>query len=331
MKISIILPVFNGERYLESAILSILYQSFEEFELIIVDDGSSDNSESIVNELMLNDRRIKYFKNKKNLGLPASLNHGIKKSKGQFITWTSHDNIFYEHALSLLYKSIYTHGADFVYSNCDVIDQDAQKCGFLNTKPAEHLFFGNVVHACFLYKREIHDNIGFYDENLTLIEDYDFWLRCSEHFKMINIENILYQYRFHKESLTNSIENNPGKKEIFEGNREIMFQKVLKDLNPGEKSLMNFFLNPSNAIYESMKEGKIKILLTDYRNLVCKFRYFDIKYSTQIFAFNFFDIAVRNPKFHNVGLLKLLFVDYNLWFNLSIKQNLVLVKKAIVG
>ena len=331
MNISVILPVFNGERYLESAIRSILYQSFEEFELIIVDDGSTDNSESIVKELMLNDDRIKYLKNKKNLGLPKSLNYGIRKSKGQFITWTSHDNIFYKHALNVLYRSLITHGADFVYADCDVIDEFRSKVGFLKSKPIEHLFFGNVVHACFLYKRAIHEQIGFYDENLTLIEDYDFWLRCAQHFKMVNIEKILYQYRFHNGSLTHSIENNASKKEIFEANKEKMFGKVLEALNPERRSIKKLLLSSSNTIYKSMKEGKIKILLADYRSLAIKFKSFDKKYSTQLFAFKFFDIAVRNPQFHNLGLLKLLFANSKLMFNLSVKQNLVLIKKAIIG
>lgn len=317
--------------YLESAIRSILYQSFEEFELIIVDDGSSDNSESIVKQLMLSDSRVKYFKNKINLGLPKSLNHGIKKSKGQFITWTSHDNIFFKHALTVLYESLIAHEADFVYSNCDVIDQNAKKCGFLNSKPVEHLLFGNIVHACFIYKREIHEQIGFYDENLTLIEDYDFWLRCAKHFKMINIDKVLYQYRLHEGSLTHSIANNVRKKTIFQGNKKRMFQKVLEDLNPERKSLMKFLLNPWNTIFESMKFHKLKMLFNDYLVLVSAFKSFNSKYSTRLFAFQFFDIAVRNPEFHNLSLLKLLFANSKLMFNLSAKQNLVLIKKAIIG
>ena len=331
MKISIILPVFNGERYLESAIRSILCQSFEDFEVIIIDDGSTDNSESIIKFLMLNDHRVKYFRNKKNLGLPQSLNHGIKKSKGQFIAWTSHDNIYFKHALSILYKSLITHEADFIYSNCDIIDHNAHKVGRLNAKPQEHLLFGNVVFACFLYKREIHEEIGLYDKNLTLIEDYDFWLRCARHFKMINIDKVLYQYRLHEGSLTHFIENNVEKKNIFEGNKEKMFLKVLQDLNPKRKSLMRFLLSPWNTIFESMKSHKLNTLFNDYIVLVNAFKSFNNKYSTRLFAFKFFDIAVRNPEFHNLGLLKLLFSSSKLMFNLSLKQNLVLIKKAIIG
>lgn len=329
--VSIILPVYNGSKFLKISLESILNQTYQNLELIIVNDGSTDNSHEIIEHYIELDSRINYIKNNSNLGLPKSLNIGIEHSKGVFITWTSDDNIYYSSAISVMVSALVNSDLDFVYCDCDIIDNSEQKIGLLKTHPIEHLIFGNIVFHCWLHKRKLFDEIGSYDVDLVLIEDYDYWLRIAKRFKMLNINNVLYSFRFHDSSLTHSIKTRGDQKTIFESNKKKMFQKVLEDLNPERKSHMKFLLNPWNTIFESMKSHKLKMLFNDYLVLVSGFKSFNSKYSTRLFAFQFFDIAVRNPEFHNLSLLKLLFANSKLMFNLSVKQNLVLIKKAIIG
>ena len=90
-KISVILPVYNSETTIEAAVKSILSQSFKDFELIIINDGSSDDTEQIINSFK--DKRIKYIKNVKNIGLIASLNIGIKFSSSEYVARMDSDDI----------------------------------------------------------------------------------------------------------------------------------------------------------------------------------------------------------------------------------------------
>lgn len=103
--ISIIMPVFNTEKYLERAILSVLNQTFNDFELIIIDDNSTDNSDSIIKKYEKRDLRIKYIKNN-NKGVSNSRNLGIKLSKGKYITFIDSDDYIYEDALKKMYLYI---------------------------------------------------------------------------------------------------------------------------------------------------------------------------------------------------------------------------------
>ncbi|MDC0637799.1 glycosyltransferase [Flavobacteriaceae bacterium] len=329
--VSIVLPVYNGANYLKTCLESILSQSYRQIEILIVDDGSTDNTEDIIEDYRKLDSRIRYLKNRKNLGLPKSLNIGIKSCKGEYVTWTSHDNIYYSTAISVMVRELERNQMDFVYCDCEVIDELENTIGLLKAKPAEHLLFGNVVFHCWLHKRHLHDQVGFYDENLVLIEDYDFMLRIAKQKKMMNIEKVLYKHRFHNASLTHAVKNHAREKMIFEQNKIKMFEKLLIHKPTNHKKTMDFLMNPYEAIYNSIKSHELNLLFTEYKNLTRFFKYFSVKRSTRLFCWHFFDIARRNKEFHRISLIKILYCNSKIWSNLSAKQNLVLVKKALLG
>ena len=97
--ISIVLPVYNGERFLRESIDSVLAQTYTNWELLIVDDCSTDNTAAIVHEYVQKDSRVQYYKNEKNLRLPRNLNRGFSLARGDYLTWTSDDNVFWPTAL----------------------------------------------------------------------------------------------------------------------------------------------------------------------------------------------------------------------------------------
>ena len=84
-RVSVVMPVYNGEDYLAEAVDSIINQKFEDFELLIIDDGSTDRTPDIIKEFVAKDSRVRYIQNEKNLGLSQTLNKGIKEAQGQYI------------------------------------------------------------------------------------------------------------------------------------------------------------------------------------------------------------------------------------------------------
>ncbi|WP_431215978.1 glycosyltransferase [Puia sp. P3] len=157
--ISIILPTFNGSRYLKSSIESCLNQSYPNFELILVDDCSTDDTASIIEQYSRSDSRVRAIHNEVNLNLPSSLNKGFAIAKGGYFTWTSDDNLFGKNALEVLLDKIQTEGADIIYSSYYVINDTGGRLDKLGGPP-EEIIFKSIVGACFLYKRSVHEQLG---------------------------------------------------------------------------------------------------------------------------------------------------------------------------
>jgi glycosyltransferase involved in cell wall biosynthesis len=234
-QVSIILPVYNGDKFLASAIESCLAQKYEDFELIIVNDCSSDNSLAIAQSFANRDSRIKIINNSTNLKLPKSLNKGHNIAEGKFLTWTSHDNLLNENYLKLLIKNIVESKADLIFSNFDIIWEDGTYKRTNIAGPIQSLIFGDVVGASFLYRKEVFTSLKGYQDNLYLVEDYDFFLRASTKFKFFHLDQVLYKYRIQSKSLTASISS----KMHFAN----LHQHALKNMYENVGSIFNFNKN----------------------------------------------------------------------------------------
>lgn len=203
--VSIVLPTYNGSQYIEEAINSILNQTYTDFELIIVNDCSTDNTRAIAEQYAKKDTRIKIIHNEVNRKLPASLNIGFEHAKGEYFTWTSDDNKYKSNALEVMVDELEQHkDCSLAFSNYDVINQEGvfQYERICMTESMDEILYGNIVGASFLYKRSVHFALEGYDESKFLIEDYDFWLRAYQQFKFRYINQNLYEYRIHDTSLT---------------------------------------------------------------------------------------------------------------------------------
>lgn len=195
--VSIILPSYNGERCLRNAIRSIINQTYQNWELIIVNDCSTDNTLKIAQEFAKQDLRIKIVSNKQNLKLPASLNIGFKLAQGQYYTWTSDDNSFKPEALSTMVKYLTEHrDIDMVCCNYDRIDEDGKnipKYIIKNEKDIIKFIKGENIGACFLYTKEIAQKVGEYDTAMFCVEDYDYWCRIALAGKIQYLNKNLYK------------------------------------------------------------------------------------------------------------------------------------------
>lgn len=213
--ISVVLPVYNGEDSLKKSIDSVLQQTYADFELIIVNDCSTDSTSQIIEESIQRDCRVRCITNKTNQKLPGSLNIGFAEARGEFFTWTSHDNMYHEDALKVMVNELKKNNhIGMVYCDFFMIDENDNEIGIYRQDPPETLAFKNPVGACFLYRREIAEKIGEYDTDLFLAEDYEYWLRIWENSKINHIPQVLYYYRKHDKSLTETKKTEIGYKMV---------------------------------------------------------------------------------------------------------------------
>lgn len=201
--ISIVLPTYNGSKYIAESIESVIAQTYQDWELIVIDDCSTDDTDQIVQKYADRDSRINLYKNEKNLKLPASLNRGFSLSKGEYLTWTSDDNRFKQNALQALMDGFGDEDVGLVFSAMDYIDAEGRLVGHTpQTESTDELYYNNIVGASFMYTREVYEKIGNYDTEKFLVEDYDYWLRIARIFPIKFINDSLYLYRIHSGSLT---------------------------------------------------------------------------------------------------------------------------------
>lgn len=207
-KVSIVLPTYNGEKFITSSIESVINQTYKNWELIIVDDGSSDNTHVIINQFAESDPRIKIITNSINQNLPNSLNIGFKHAEGEYYTWTSDDNMFEPTAIEVMVNLLNeNNNIDLVSLNFNYIDEDNNFVKTFIKKPQKRMVSDLVsrcnVGACFLYKKEIAEIVGSYNSEMFCAEDYDYWCRIALNGNILYRDDLnLYSYRINSNSLT---------------------------------------------------------------------------------------------------------------------------------
>ena len=201
--ISVVLPTHNGSRFIDRAIESIVEQTFADWELIVVDDASTDDTPAKVDAWADRDDRIRVVHLTENRKLPGALNEGFRLSVGDYLTWTSDDNWYAPNALAKMFEVLGTRSeVGVVYTAMTEVDEAGSPTGTLPALAPEELAVTNCVGACFLYRRSVHEALDGYREDLFLAEDYDFWLRAHLDFRLEPLDEALYFYRKHSASLT---------------------------------------------------------------------------------------------------------------------------------
>ncbi len=217
--VSVVLPVYNGERDLAKSIESVLNQKYKNLELILVNDGSTDKTPEIMESYAARDSRIRII-NQENKKLPTALSVGFREARGEFFTWTSADNIMLPDCLKVMVEDIKRKpDVAMVYGNMRLIDAKGhiRRGKFWFEKPilsgnvclpkdakALNTFANNTIGAAFLYRAEAAYLLGDYSRYKTNLEDYDYWMRMNSLLKIDHTdeEKPIYLYRIHDESLT---------------------------------------------------------------------------------------------------------------------------------
>ena len=202
--ISVIMSVYNGEKYIREAIESIIKQKFKDFEFIIVNDGSQDNSLEIIKSY--NDKRIKIINNEKNIGLTKSLNKALKIASGKYIARQDADDISlasrFEEQVSYLDKH---QKVALLGTSIYRIDNNGKMVGknIATAKPTINDLFkiNHFYHGSVMFKKEIVSQLGGYNEQMRYSQDYEFWLRIANSFEVRNLMQLLYKFRYHGDNI----------------------------------------------------------------------------------------------------------------------------------
>lgn len=208
-EVSVLLCVYNGENYLRDALDSILDQTFTNYEFIVVNDGSTDSTDEILQEYASNDMRIRLVNNETNLGLTPSLNRGLAIARGEFIARQDADDISYPLRLERQVSWMNAHPkVGLLGTYYDVICQAGLKIETVtppvgNAQLQQSLLKGNVFgHGTVMIRRQALSSVGYYSESYLWAEDYELWLRLSEIVEIANLPETLYAYQSHDQSIS---------------------------------------------------------------------------------------------------------------------------------
>lgn len=259
-KLSIILPCYNHEDYISNCLTCIIEQKFNDYEVLILDDASSDSTELTISKWLQiqRDERFNYIRNQVNIGATKNFNKGLSIAKGNYIVFLSGDDYWSSEFLKTLMDVLEEHNYDYVFCKTAVIDHLGK---YLRSIPDDELsldnynsilnamLFGNIIagHSV-IFKKEFIDRFGYFNENLKYLSDWEFLLRLVKNCKGIYIPQELAYYRIH------------GSNMIFrqyEGDRaldELIFvmDTYLKDVEIQQKNIIlktNLFNHAASCLY----------------------------------------------------------------------------------
>jgi glycosyltransferase involved in cell wall biosynthesis len=234
---SIYIPAYNVENYIEECVESVLNQTYKDFEVVVVNDGSTDSTWERLQKYKFN-TKIKLI-NKANGGIGSASNFAIKHAKGEYVVQLDSDDILYPNALESLVEYFKTHPySDCVYTNHIVINEKSEQIGEGWSPPKfdryENLIGMNVPHMR-AFRRSIYFRTVGFDETLVNAVDYDYFLKISTVAKIDYLPKALYKYRVHK-SQTSS-----AKSSIQISNHELVVTQYLRNIG-----MDDFYAKPFN-------------------------------------------------------------------------------------
>jgi len=252
-KVTVLMSVYNGERYLREAVDSILNQTLKNFEFIIINDSSTDRTLKILNGY--SDPRIKIINNKENIGLTRSLNKGLSIAKGEYIARQDADDIStpdrLEKELNFLIKR-----SDYaaVGSLIIVIDKNRKELHTIEKPITDEAIKDSlkkdncIAHGSSVIRMSCLRDINFYDNAIPKSQDYDLWLRLSEKYKLANIPEYLYFWRYHTGNV--SIKNKNEQKHYVEiAKRKTTRKKKTSPKNISHPKFSLLMANYNNSKY----------------------------------------------------------------------------------
>lgn len=280
-RVSVIIPTKNRARYVSSAIQSVLDQTFGDFEIIIVDAASTDNTKEIV--CKFDDERIHYIREERDRGVSASRNMGIKQSRGKFIAFLDDDDLWVssklEKQLNLLNENTLL-GA--VSTGALIINNNDKIIGFVMPSIRGYIFPEilkmNYVGNCsiVLVRKEALEKVGLFDENLNANEDFDLWIRLARHYQFDCVKEYLVLYRVHGKRISTNLCR------ILRA-KKLLYKKYSKELMKfhNRKRILGFWHYSLGVLYcecGDMRQGKKEFLNAVMNDLI------PIPYHIRLFA-----------------------------------------------
>lgn len=283
-EITLLMTAFNAEKYIDNAIESVLRQTFEDFELLIINDGSTDNTVSIIEGYA--DERIRLINNDQNKGLEFSRNRGLTEAKGKYVAILDSDDIAFHTRLEKQYAYLERNpDCALCGSHADIIDEQGKLTGEQLTGPADPeqfrmrlLFHNFFVNSSVMYRTELVRALGGY-RDFAPAEDFELFVRIAQEAKIHNIQEPLVQYRKHHDNI--SLKQH--KKAVEAVSRIKLIQLELLGINPDVYG--DVFLNLFFYTY-------LDSAVSDFRNLLVEFK--TVNRKLKIFPVNDFEQLLFN-------------------------------------
>lgn len=289
-KVSIIIPVYNGENYLNQAINSALDQTYNNIEILVIDDGSTDKTEEIAKKY---GDKIKYYK-KENGGTSSALNYGITKMSGDYFSWLSHDDIYVdrkiEEQINILEKlkdkdSIVNCNVKVVDANLNVLSTKLVDSKLLEKNPMLFLALDTEtgLNGCsLLISKACFEKVGKFDENCQCTQDYDMWFRLSKYYQFVHCPEFLVLSRRHDK------QDSVTKTNICTFEADNLHSKMLNSFHDSknleeyfnEEYIINKYIIYKNSGYKKTAASILKIIIDYYQenNKINTLYSFAIKY-----------------------------------------------------
>ena len=202
VKVSVIVPVYNGEKYIREAIDSVLNQSYKDFEVIVIDDGSKDNTLSIIKEY---DGKIRW-KSQENKGQASATNEGVKMAEGEYVAYLDADDVCMPERLEVQVKYLDNHpNVGLVYSGYYQINGAGEVKRIVKARPHDNFVLlqtDYIARSTVMHRKNCLEEVGLFDESISGDDDWDMWIRISEKFGVDHVERPLVKYRLHGEQIS---------------------------------------------------------------------------------------------------------------------------------
>jgi glycosyltransferase involved in cell wall biosynthesis len=250
--ISILMPTFNRANFVDRAIQDIQKQTFQSWELIIINDGSTDSTRSTV-EKYLNDSRIRYVEHP-HRGLSGSRNAGLRLAKGTYLAFHDDDDLWLPERLQVGYDWLQTHPQHaFVYSPV-IIQSQSKRTIYPESIKRSNLV--TLVNSCEIQvcsitlRKDLIQHVGFFNEKIEMCEDYDLWLRIASEYEFGCIPTILAEYHIHSDNMSqNNYQLYNGMRNVLSNLRETALADVPHSMFNRRMARLHFFL-----FHEARKE-----------------------------------------------------------------------------
>lgn len=282
--VSVFIPVYNSEKYIGEAIESILNQTYRNFELIIVDDGSTDNTIQVINKYT--DNRIRVVQNKKNMGIPYTRNIGLNEARGKYLVLMDADDISYPTRIETQVNymennpNIVAAGTAYKHIGNTKKKRVINKKGMSSNLTKIKLLFGSpLANATSIIRLSIvrEKNLK-YDEEFFVAQDYKFWVELSKYGELAVIPKLLYKYRIGHMNITKK------SRELYSKERKKLVEKIQNEalennkfiLNPDKlKTFHDFFTDSPRSAERSIDKTSIYELLYELININRKKKIFN--------------------------------------------------------
>lgn len=207
MKISIVTPTYNQGKFIEETILSVISQKNIEYEYIIIDGGSEDNTLDVIKKY---ERHISYWVSESDNGQADAINKGLKVATGDYICWLNSDDLFMNNTLEIISKYVEIHPeCKFIYGDGVMFWDGLEYERIYKVHPGYDAhrkikYCDPILQPSTFWHREIYDEIGGVNESLHFTMDWEYFIRISEKYEFFYIPEILSKYRIHKDHKTSN-------------------------------------------------------------------------------------------------------------------------------